>query len=401
MPLYTSDNQGLLARTIRNPDKLIWDQIRDNLQDSDYFIACLSDDYFQREWCIAELTVFRELLRESTRKRDLILLELDANCPRIKSSPFTGGYATQSLSSPGTITALISNLRELGIINNPPDAAAVAVSFKEALHNRSRRDVGYLAELPLQYFARTRHKGPLTALVSRDQYQEISINLGKQATRAVVWSVFGSPLLMAQAYRPGRNYLMNYDQEFERFDSQSKTRLVIFHNSTMAKAYATCDLAYHQQALGIRLLSQSKLQGRRDAFETSVTRRNGDLLFTTIPRLSKALKQPLTKRSYLEFAYYEGNELPGNLIVDSGFSSSFRTRLDQEQQRPTEVRHINFFPNELCEHCYPAMLAWPYKSLLGHYTTLRGLADGVECSARDESSPYVKSGSISELFELT
>ncbi len=431
---YTSsekpDSPGLL-----DPGASVWVQLRDNLERTCCFIACLSKDYFRSNWCIAELAVYHELMRNSKAKgRAPILLVVDPDCPDVTKNPFVQGRLLSQLwdyESTAKVTAALKKrnilkatakvphkdsletlIKMLGssysdfFVSTDPPHLKFDLLVKRLMVERKQSETG-LTELAQQHFAHP-PKGPLTSIVERSDYEQISVNMANRARWKLLWTLFKSPLLVADAYKY-EDRLMPYDRRFERFQPMRKIRLVIFDDTKAAKAYAELDIQYHKRRLsdkGIKVpgLIKDLLQERREAFERSSTSRGGFLYFTKCESdwlaFPGARKPGFKNSDSLEFAYSDFDHATETcLLMESGFNSefSFRYADGKHEKASQQFRHVTFYsaPKKECSDAIKTLA--PYKELLGHLDNLQTIADAL-FKAEPDPKVFVKSDKISALY---
>jgi hypothetical protein len=406
--IVCTDADRYSPRTIQDGTD-VWASISDELQNVHTFIACLSDDYFRSEWCVAELEAFHRMVKDAPKgSLDLVLLMLDSDCDRALKSPFAQGER-YDLGSRSWITKLLVKLRKYpGLAETEVDKlnpATIATAFNRDRRERKLRQSSYLADVSLDYFAhRLTTNGPITSIVNRSEYEQISVRLGLTAQSEVLWTLYGSPLLVPNAYRT-HDKLLTYERDFASF-SANKTRVVIFDDWQMAEAYLTTDETYHNHPdrqldhpYG-RPLTAQDLTDRKKAFESSVENSAGSLLFTTVEVLKRAPGCSITRETYLEFAYYEGHDpTTRTLLVDSGFSSGFAKQHVFGEQDCSNARHINFFPFVMNDDICKVIKCPPYDSLLGHFSSLQMIVNLAKekVANRDDGNYFVTKDEISLL----
>jgi len=208
---------------------------------------------------------------------------------------------------------------------------------------------------------------------------------------------------------------MPYDEHFRDFDPVNKVRLVIFEDIAMAKAYAECDVSYHEErfkSLGAADINVTPdlLNERKHKFEDSARGNDGRLFFTTLNHLPlifppSARLEPFTAESCLEFAYADDEEVPGHrLILESGFTSEFSRRQAtgaKHDKTALQFRHVTFYvePGTDCAICINAMKL--YKDLYGHLNDLRVIATTLFSTLKPDWKIFVTSDNISKLSEGT
>jgi len=395
----------------------IWKQLREDLEETKCFVACLSEDFFNSAWCIAELVVFQELLRKTPTNPDryLALLVVDATARNIYEHFLVQPLLLVfSIWNQNHIDRLACSLFTWEVRKNILSASVrrqFHLEVRKILTLRSQAKKGYITEIAEQHLGYpSSTNGPITCLVRRDEYEQIAVNMARQAKSELLWTLFKSPLLVADAYRQ-QDLLMPYDKHFHEFDPLRKIRLVIFENKSMALAYANCNVAWHERRLkslgAINFkITKKLLKTRKEMFEDSSTDRDGRLYFTTLAHLpvifpASASRPPFDKHSYLEFAYADSENVPGHrLILESGFTSEFSrgNSIGQSHDKTViQYRHVSFFvePGKDCWESIQKMHA--YKTLYGHIDDLRVIATTLFSNSDPDQNVFVSSGDIQKL----
>ena len=397
--------------------KNLWKHIRENLGETVCFIAFLSDNYFKSNWCISELSVFHEINTNENKIR-FIPLVIDLGSETWKDNPFTGKSKVLHASEAKQLQEFVAELGASNLFKcgaDFPSEDACENFIKEKLHSllnvREEREQGYSADLIQLHFSHEgTSNGPITQLVKRREYEQISVKMGKHARKKLLWTLFKSPLLVADAYRNPKR-LTSYDCDFGEFKANRKRRVVIFEDATMAEAYFKRDLEYHLKCLkdiaGLPAeeLTTELLESRATAFEGESRKNGGELLFTTIQRLPSCItgrKVQFCKNSFLEFAFsdfYAGSRSI-EWLLETGFNSEFSARHKMTNQKNGhEFRHITFCAllESSCERAIRGCKL--YKKLYGHLEDLREIAESVFERKKADCRIFVDKDHLHKLFE--
>lgn len=202
----SADDPSSTARLI--PGESVWRQLRENLGSTGCFIACLSDNYFESNWCIAELAVFHEKLLKKKKNLLFIPLLIDPDSKTWKESPFTQSSKVLQLSKADDLEELTANLKLAGLLKStaavPRGTTCTAFSstqLNEFLNSREESEKGYFIDLAQGHFAHAgASHGPVSCLVKRTEYGQICVNMAERAKSKLLWTLFKSPLLVAPAY---------------------------------------------------------------------------------------------------------------------------------------------------------------------------------------------------------
>lgn len=417
---FTSANQTD-SPALLDPATAIWKQLRKDMEETKCFIACLSEDFFKSAWCIAELTIFQELSRNKKPKdpdRHLVLLIVDSSASSSNYESFlVQDLLIYSLWRKTHVNRLACKLKEWRVRAQAltiPKLEQLRSEARKKLRSRAQAKKGNIAEIAEQHLSfPASTNGPITCLVRRDEYEQISVNMARRAENELLWTLFKSPLLVADAYRQ-RDLLMPYDKLFQNFDPIHKIRLVIFEDDTMARAYARCLVAYHKKRLddiGATdiVVTRELLAQRKRKFEKSAKGHDGELYFTTLDRLLTifpvSARLTFNKNSYLEFAYADSEAVSGQrLILESGFTSEFSRRHAMGRRHDKTVlqfRHVTFYvePGKDCSESIQSMKA--YKSFYGHIDALRVIATTLFSTLDPDPKVFVKSDKIQDLYPRT
>lgn len=373
----TANLEGLLPGGAQT-----WRDISDALKYTTYFVAFLSEAYFDSEWCIAELAIFQ------ATKIDLPpqLVSIDEDCEgRRKDCPLTQDRNVLKTSI-DELQRVVAGIRNAGIpLKASIDFAALRKQIDTAIQERDERKKGIFYAVAREHFSRPRAKdNPISFFVERDEYEQTSINMARSAENVLLWTLFGSPLLVADSYsRP--DYLMPYDVDYEKkCSARKKVRVVIFRDKKEIEAYLSCDEEWHNSELlkhKIPLtITHPQLLDRKLSFEKSATA-GGELYFTDPDKLLRCVAKPptsFTPDTPLEFAYadYRADGSP-RLLMETGFSSPFSMKWGSGTGNPQapSFGHVTFYKplKELPAERIKAVD--PYTRLYGHLGHLWEIAE--------------------------
>ncbi|HYE75300.1 MAG TPA: toll/interleukin-1 receptor domain-containing protein [Blastocatellia bacterium] len=383
-----------------------WKEILEHLRKTSYFLAFLSQGFFESQWCLPELALFQELQQNSTLPDAVLLLIDDDAHFAAKDCALTQSRLVLPSTKDG-LKRIVASLAKLRIPHKSSiDYAKFGKAVDNAILLRDQCKKGDFFELAKRHFTTQRTSdNPVSFFVERDEYEQTAINMGRDARERLLWTVFQSPLLVRDAYDEP-NKLMPYDRAFETFSGcRERIRLIIFQSEDEAKAYATTDENWHNEELKkhgiIYTLSKSIMEDRREAFHESVNRGGGTLLFTVAERLTKCSRSSsppaYSSDSFLEFAYGgQGTEM---LLMETGFSSPFSLKHGSGTARKfaPAYGHVTFY-RELVKHAQERIAQVPpYNLFYGHLDELWHIADSVFQLNRD-SSIFVPWGNIGRLY---
>ncbi len=386
---YTSAAADQIEQRLKAGEN-IWETLQKDIYTTEIFIACISNNYFSSIWCISELAVFYDKQHRSKKSPiNIIPLRLTKDCDKWKETPFLQKpVLIDAWSRNDILNYAIRITKEKMLSINPfesdPDAFQKYIDkFNHLTKTRHTTAKGELTDLAINYhYNALTENGPWICMVPRAEYEQISVNMAKKANNKLLWTLFKSPLLVAEAYiKP--NYLMEYDSEFSNFDPTTKMRLVIFESAIDAKAYKELDFAYHSTRLaGLtsapikkRILSQ-----RRNSFEKAALK-GGCLYFTSLEKLNIIMNSrgwpDLTYNSYLEFAYTESlAPHPMKMIMDSSFNSEWAKRNSRPNKKMNSAwGHVTFFNPSLNDACKSEINSHPYKPFFEHFQALNAIVE--------------------------
>lgn len=387
----------------------IWKTLREDLDKTKIFVACVSKDYLNSPWCLAELAIFYDL-RQNDPSRRLVPLIVDERCNEWRSLPFLQEPKIINAWSERSIKELVAEWRTLAVVKADPFAATNALNYyltniRSLMHEKEYAAGGFLAELAQQYYTSgATDNGPWAALVSRNKYEQIAVRMAQDASQKLLWTLFKSPLLVADSYSKP-DYLMEYDSLFSEFLPVRKVRLVIFEGPTDAKAYHNLDLPFHSGKLGASLhapIDPAKLRARKDAFEQSALK-YGHLYFTTLDKLNELMRlhlhPQLLPTSYLEFAYaqFTGTSRVA-MFMDSSFNSEWRnTYGGHKSVMHSELGHVTFYSPNVTNTVLTKMRDDPYGPIFGHLKQLSAIAEEL-FAGRPKPELFVTSPLIGSLY---
>lgn len=413
---FTSATSNLEEEPLE-PGVRIWPRVRAEIAKTSCFIACLSDNFvLDSFYCIPELTLYEE---RRYKRKGLPLIPLLV-CPlgvSHEKSPVTAGQTCRALNSKDDIEKVFSRLRSKGVLvksSTEPDRVADLVTKADAHYlNVEMGAKGASVNLAFRHFASPTSGGPVTFIVERSEYEQVSIRLAEQARSQLLWTLFKSPLLVADAYtQPG--HLMPYDEDFRSFKKRAKLRLVIFLDARMARAYDNLNLSYHNRRLKRLVkvgrpfvpLTRAQLEGRKRAFEESSQER-GRLYFTTLEKLPDCLPGNLVttfnEESYLEFVFANfGEQGKDHILMEAGFNSEFalKNRLSRSAKYDTLCRHVTFYktPSRLCSDAIEREVP-TYRALYGHLEMLKLIGEALFAKNPPNSKVFVGPNQIAKLYE--
>ena len=380
-----------------------WPSILERIDETVCFVAFLSEAYFESHFCLAELAKFEEK-NGSCKKSHVIFVLIDDDAKdTVRDCLWTVNVQFHACDEDG----LAKIWQELGNRNLPlrddVDITNLWNGIDTAFKERDRYKMGDFFDLARKHFTMPTSNNPLSFFVERDEYVQTSINMGEAAKKKLLWTVFQSPLLVAEAYHCDE-YLTDYDKKFAEFKASERVRLVIFTGSNEAQAYRDEVLQWHVERLPENNIpkgfSQETLRKRKMNFERSATARNATLWFTTMKLLQKCVR-PQPQKEYddcspLEFAYgdYGHNR---KILMETGFSSPFsRTHRGEAQAEIPYYGHVTFYQEGMETGAVDRIKSEPYKPFYGHLTELSQIAKRI-LSDEPDPSIFFKAGNINSL----
>lgn len=413
---YTSATSNLEEEPLE-PGTNIWPRVRREIARTGFFIACLSESFFLNSFfCAPELTLYEE---RRVKRKGLPLLPLLVSPLAVsqEKSPLMKGLNYRALDLKDDLKKVFSYLRSKGVLaKSPNESERIEELLKDANSYYSKMEArakGDFVDLAFRHFRGATPGGPVTYIVDRSEYEQVSITLAEQAKSKLLWTLFKSPLLVADAYLQ-KTSLMPYDESFRDFEKRKKLRLVIFLDPSMAKAYDKVDVSYHNRRLKrladkagtpFRSLTRVQLKTRKSAFEES-SQKNGRLYFTTLNKLPQCLLSKPTptfgKDSYLEFVYADCGEHGRDcILMEAGFNSEFalKNRLPRNRKHDTLCRHLTFYkmPTPWCSEAIAE--AKTYSALYGHLQGLTLIGEALFAKTSPNPTVFCKPNQIKELYD--
>lgn len=390
----------------------IWEELDKHLQQTEFFVAFLSESFFVSQWCLVELAVYWQLLKGRKTPTDVPLpppipILIDGAAKSIiNDSPIVGGRKRLSISVEN-MTKLVADMRHKGIpVKRISDYKEFCKAIVQAMESRDELRKGVFFDLASRHFA-IQHisKNPISFFVERIEYEQTAIKMGMAAKSKLLWTVFQSPLLVVDAYSR-ENYLMPYDEKFPTFKANRRIRLIIFRSQAEAQAYDLTSEEWHNNELEkhkiSKRLTKSHLTHRKSAFEQSVEKGGAELLFTRADLLNYCLDterpEEFKDDSFLEFACSEDEE--GNLLLmETGFSSPFALRhaKDKVYRRAPAFGHVTFYRNLVAGAERRIKEVEPYDTFYGYLGELLEIARSIMDEYPDPAI-FVKRDAISTLY---
>jgi hypothetical protein len=197
---------------------------------------------------------------------------------------------------------------------------------------------------------------PIVVFGKRQYYNDLAVEVSKNAKLKLLWTIHKSPLLVESAYYE-TNFLTEYDKQFASFETKEKIRLVIFESKEAAKAYKECNQEYHNARINSELtfypISPNMLENRKKAFEENILNNRGTLFFSTIekirgklkenPKIGRILENPSLKDfepDYeLGFIYNDNVDERKNF----GFATGFNSQSSNNEYSEGMIKHIVFY----------------------------------------------------------
>lgn len=406
--LFFTDTANLKNRGVA-PGAKTWEKMVEHLHATVYFFAFLSEDFFESPWCIAELAIFQDLQSTKDELPPPVTLVIDNDVNRT----IRNLGMTQALKIPGirnrTLKGLMVDLKSASIPIKPDANCETCKSdMLTAISERRKRKEGEFFELARRHFTRPRTSdNPVSFFVARHEYEQTAINMGTAAREKLLWTVFQSPLLVADAYDHD-SYLMPYDLAFEGFEAVSRVRLVIFRSKEEAAAYDSANENWHNDALRkhkiSKTLTRAQLIARKANFQASASKNGGDLLFTEVSHLPKCINTspPPTydEKSFLEFAYSDYGQGAPTLLMETGFSSPFSLEHGSGTVNPLAPAygHVTFYRELKADAQKRIKEVRPYDAFYSHLGELWQIAESVFRNNLDPTV-FVRSDEIDKLHK--
>jgi len=419
--LFTSDTDPQ-SHGVLQPGSLIWREIRERIYDTAYFIACVSEDYFKSPWCFAELALYLERV-EKDKSLGFAILVLDPDFCGWTSNPLTQDRLVTFVTDSKALACLKGALSEKVGKNYDVNAKDFVRKIRPLLLTRKKQDKAHLLELAQAHYHHPRtSNGPIGGLVSRSEYVELATQMANATRWKLLWTLYKSPLMVADAYLPHRDkkYLMDYDRSWAGIDRIQKIRLVIFDDKGEVDRYIRCDrnaLKHLKDAYAttekhnwVIKLKVRDLKKRREDFNVNAKKNGGTLYFTAKKLLAHYCPQSdtteaielkpgeLAPNSFLEFAYGDcGIDAGDCLIMESGFNSEFAKATSNTANKASRVPcdsaashkaaqhfgHVVFYKDPGADCLDSIRKNSAYRRAFGHLNNLRIIAAAVFADPAD------------------
>ena len=135
---------------------------------------------------------------------------------------------------------------------------------------------------------------PVTLFVNRTEYEEFSMNAIKKSGDKLLWTLFGSPILIDPKDFISPIILLIMIKNLKRLFTMQKFRLIIFPDKTYAKAYLDDDEKFYEKFKIVKKsFSKKAINTRKIKFEDA----NKECLYFT------------TKKNIIEWANESGIEI--------------------------------------------------------------------------------------------
>jgi nucleoside 2-deoxyribosyltransferase len=355
--LYTSQRHDDTTTLSKNALTEYVQEIIKNVQKCKIFIVILTANYIDSQACQNELGaafalekpiyVFKDNRLDNNHDQFWLRNRVTSKFNKAGIAGFTQFIENNNL-LPSTSTA--GNLNE--------SASKLETSYKK-YKEQSNPQIEKAAKVLVQAitnpnFFHEHH--PIIIFANRNFYINLSIQISRYASEKLIWTIHKSPLLVESAYTDS-NFLTEYDKQFATFNAE-KIRLVIFENREEARNYKTCNLSYHQKKFietkSMKTINQRTLEKRKKAFEDVVENNNGKLYFTTVQKVTDALKKTdrvkplLESRSFRSKGYRLDYEF--GFVVNSsnekdnfGFTTGFNSQSYDSEYDSSIIKHIAFY----------------------------------------------------------
>lgn len=206
---------------------------------------------------------------------------------------------------------------------------------------------------------------PVTLFVNKAEYEDFSVDVIRKKGQRLLWTLYGSPLLVDPKDLVGTTFLTDYDMEFEKSVFNDKYRLVIFPDKRYAKAYKDDDLLFYKSlSIKNRFFTKKNIKCRRLKFEEA--NKGNELFFTTKKNIEDWAKKSKITIDFstfdFEFAFISkgSKNSKENFGITSGFHSN---SFDKDSDR-NDLKHIIIYPNQIDNRLSNKFFKNNYKELL-------------------------------------